>query len=95
VTRRKDARLFVPLGRDEALRLSLSVAVRPEPVEVAVAVNGTEVGSFEATPEFSEYQLPAPGRLRKGTNTLSLRPRFREAGQILLLDRVTFELVDR
>jgi len=95
VTRRKEARLFVHMGRDETLRLSLSVSVRPEPVEVAVAVNGNEVGRFLATPGFSEYQLNAASRLRRGTNTVSLRPQFREAGQILLLDRVTFELVDR
>jgi len=95
VTRRTKARIFVPLGREESLRLSFSLSVRPEPVEVVVAVNGDEVGRFQAVPEFSDYQLAAPSRWPKGTNVLSLHPRFDEQGQILLLDRVTFGLVDR
>ena len=95
VTRRTKARIFVPLGREESIRLSFSLSVRPEPVEVVVAVNDEEVGRFQAVPEFSEYRLAAPSRWPRGTNVLSLHPQFDEQGQILLLDRVTFGLVDR
>ena len=62
VTRRADARLFVHMGRDEALRLSFSLSVRPEPLEVVVAVNGNEVGRFQATPGFADYRLAAPSQ---------------------------------
>ena len=99
VTRRTKARVFIPMGREELLRLSFSLSVRPQPVEVIVAVNESEVGRFLATPDFSEYQLSTPALFPRGINFLSLRPQFppqfEDARQILLLDRVTFERVDR
>ncbi|MEE9180076.1 MAG: hypothetical protein V3U22_04205, partial [Vicinamibacteria bacterium] len=95
VTRRTKARVFIPMGREELLRLSFSLSVRPDPVEVVVAVNESEIGRFLATPGFSEYPLSTPAVFPRGINTLSLQPQFQEARQILLLDRVTFDRVDR
>ena len=95
VTRRTKARVFIPMGREELLRISFSLSVRPQPVEVVVTVNESEVGRFLATPDFSEYQLSTPVLFPRGINTLSLHPQFEEAKQILLLDSVTLERVDR
>ncbi len=93
VTRRKEARLFVPLERAEKLQLTFRLSVRPQPVEVIVEVNGREVGRFLAAPGFTDYALPAPIEWQKGINTLVLRPQFTERAQILLLDRVSFQRV--
>ena len=95
VTRRTKARIFVPMGREELLRLTLFLSVRPQPTEVVVAVNGDEVGSFRATPDFSEYHLSTPALFPRGINALSLHPRFEKAKQILLLERVVFKRVER
>jgi hypothetical protein len=95
VTRRKRARLFVPLERSDVLRLSFQIAVRPHPVDVIVKVNEEEVGRFRASPPgYKDYLVRMPVRFRKGVNTLDLEPQFEEKGQILLLDRVTFDRVE-
>jgi hypothetical protein len=91
VTRRKQTRLFVPLERTDVYRLTFQLSVRPQPVEVIVRINEREAGRFLATPESAEYSLLVPEYWRKGPNTLSVEPQFQQAGQILLLDSVTFE----
>ena len=94
VQRRRKARLFVPLAQDDALRVTLHLSVRPRPVVLSVKVNGQDAGRFLATPGFANYELPAPTQFRAGINELTLEPEFEEDGQILLLDRVIFDLLD-
>ncbi len=94
VQRRSKARLFIPLEQDEALRVTLHLSVRPQPVVVSVKVNGETAGRFLASPGFTDYELPAPTQFRGGTNELTFEPEFEEEGQILLLDRVVFDLLD-
>ncbi len=94
VQRRSKARLFIPLEQDEALRVTLHLSVRPRPVVVSVKVNGETAGRFLASPGFTDYELPAPTQFRGGTNELTFEPEFEEEGQILLLDRVVFDLLD-
>jgi hypothetical protein len=66
-------------------------SARPQPVEVIVEVNETEVGRFRPGHGFADYRLAAPTLFRKGINMLDLHPQFAEAGHMLLLDRVTFQ----
>jgi hypothetical protein len=93
VTRRAKTRLFVPLERDENLRITFHSSARPQPVEVIVEVNGNELGRFRPGPGFADHGLATPVRFPKGINTLDLLPQFAEPGHILLLDRVTFRRV--
>jgi len=93
-TRRNKARLYVPLERNKMLRVILELSVRPRPVEIVVTVNGNEKGRFLAEPGYAEYQLSAPVQFRQGANILTIEPKFEERGQILLLDRITFELAE-
>ncbi len=94
VQRRGKARLFIPLEQDAALRVTLHLSVRPRPVVVSMKVNGENAGRFLATPGFTDYELPGPTQFRAGTNELMFEPEFEEDGQILLLDRVIFDLLD-
>ena len=94
VQRRGKARLFIPLEQDEALRVTLHLSVRPRPVVVSMKVNGQDAGRFLASPGFTDYELPGPIQFRAGTNELMFEPEFEEDGQILLLDRVIFDLLD-
>ncbi len=57
-------------------------------------VNGENAGRFLATPGFTDYELPGPTQFRAGTNELMFEPEFEEDGQILLRDRVIFDLLD-
>ena len=82
------------LVRRTQLRVNLELSVRPRPVEIVVTVNGNEKGRFLAEPGFAEYQLSAPVQFRQGANILAIEPKFEERGQILLLDRITFELAE-
>lgn len=94
VQRRGKARLFIPLEQDEALRVTLHLSVRPRPVVVSMKVNGQDAGRFLASPGFADYELPGPIQFLAGTNELMFEPEFEEDGQILLLDRVIFDLLD-
>ncbi|TDI45057.1 MAG: hypothetical protein E2P02_08225 [Acidobacteria bacterium] len=94
VQRRRKARLFIPLARDETVRVTLHLSVRPRPVVLAVKVNGQDAGRFLVSPGFNNYVLPAPAQLHAGTNVLTFEPEFEEHGQILLWDRVAFDLID-
>ena len=89
VTRRDNARLYLPLERAWPLELVFNLSVRPAPVEVGVEVNGEGMGSFVASPGFSDYRVRVPERAwRSGANVLDLLPEFKEPGQMLLLDRI-------
>ena len=94
VQRRRKARLFIPLERDELLRVTLHLSVRPKPVVVNMKLNSEDVGRFLATPGFTNYELPAPTRFPMGVNELTFEPEFENEGQILLLDRIVFNLID-
>lgn len=91
VMRRRQSTLFVPLRQSYALDIIFTLSVRPKPVEVAVDVNGLEVGRFLATPGFASYGVETSAlHWKAGINRLELRPAFDTPGQILLLDRVDF-----
>ena len=93
VQRRPRSRLFVPLAREEALRVTVRLSVRPRPVVVRVKLNGEEAGRFQAAPGFADYELAAPMTFPVGINELTFEADFQEDGHILLWDRVVFDLV--
>jgi hypothetical protein len=74
--RDRDARLFLPIARAGALKLTIHARPLeiPEPQALEVTWNDAPLGRQQMPPGFSDYRFPVPAAaVRVGTNTLLLR----------------------
>ncbi|MFQ5789661.1 MAG: hypothetical protein ACE5JI_04210 [Acidobacteriota bacterium] len=91
-TRKSLARLYVPLETPRDLLATFRASSRPGPLEVAVDINGAQVGRFLVSPGFQGYRVRIGAhRWRRGINILDLQLKLTDNGQLLLLDRVVFQ----